>query len=132
MENNELLKKRYLIWLYKTTKESLDRIDRKFTQLDIDYRFLRDFKKAIKRYPGIEKNIREFDIYIKNKEKEAFLEKFEESSKKINTNYIFLQLKISAVEKEITNIFGKKILKEIKKLYEEEMINRILSERMHR
>ena len=36
------LKKRYLIWLYKTTKEALDRIERKFTQADIDKFILMD------------------------------------------------------------------------------------------
>ena len=40
------LKKRYLIWLYKETKEAHDRVDRKFTQIDIDRCILEELQKC--------------------------------------------------------------------------------------
>ena len=48
MEKNDILnlKKRYLIWLYKETKEALDRVDRKFTQIEIDKFILEELQKA--------------------------------------------------------------------------------------
>jgi len=35
--NERNLIRRYLIWCYKATKEDLDKVDRKFTQLRVDY-----------------------------------------------------------------------------------------------
>lgn len=130
----KFLKKRYLIWLYKTTKESIDRIDRKLTQLDIDYKLLKYFKKAAKNYPDISlvKLTEEFEIYIKNKEKDAIFSKFENGSKQLKPDYLFLKLKLEAVRQEIIDLLGKKGLKEISDLYENEMIERILKEREHK
>jgi len=35
-KDGKTLTKRYLLWCYKTTKEQLDWIDRKFTQIQVD------------------------------------------------------------------------------------------------
>lgn len=128
--NSNFLKKRYLIWLYKITKESLDRIDRKFTQLEIDYKLLEYFKKHSNQ--KLEKSIDEFGCYIKNKEKDAILSKFEENSKQLKEGYVFLKLKLEAVEKQIVMLLGKKGLIDIISLYEKEMTDRILKEREHK
>ena len=42
------LKKRYLIWFYKTTKEALDKIERKFTQMEIDKFILKELNLKIR------------------------------------------------------------------------------------
>jgi hypothetical protein len=120
------LKKRYLIWFYKQVRESLDKVDRKFTQLEIDQYILEqmhklDTNRAAKNY------IEEFKVYIQNKEKDALGRKY--NGKELKPEYYFLQLKLQAIEKSIEKEFGKKGLEEIEALYEQEMIRRILQER---
>jgi hypothetical protein len=117
------LKRRYLIWLYKAAKEALDRVERKFTQLDID-RFI---LAQLHRDPGLAKAgkfIAEFQAYIRNKEKEGAALKFE--GRQLKPDYLFLVMKLRAIEKAIIKDLGKDALKEIKSLYEEEMTRRIL------
>jgi len=122
------LKKRYLVWLYKTTKESLDRIERKFTQLEIDRFILSQLKKLDKqkRAGGF---IFDFKTYIANKEREALNLKYE--GKNLKSEYYFLDLKLTAIEKAIKQELGKKALLEIKSLYEKEMTQRILKSKEH-
>jgi vancomycin resistance protein YoaR len=125
-QDSKSLKKRYLIWFYKQVRESLDKIDRKFTQLEIDQYILEQMRKfdtsrAAKNY------IEEFKVYIQNKEKDALGRKYE--GKELKPEYYFLQLKLQAIEKSIEKEFGKKGLEEIEALYEQEMIRRILQER---
>jgi len=120
------LKKRYLIWFYKQVRESLDKVDRKFTQLEIDQYILEQMRKldtnrAAKNY------IEEFKVYIQNKEKDALGRKY--SGKELKPEYYFLQLKLQAIEKSVEKELGKKGLKEIEALYEQEMVRRILAER---
>jgi hypothetical protein len=120
------LKKRYLIWFYKQVRESLDKVDRKFTQLEIDQYILEQMRKldtnrAAKNY------IEEFKVYIQNKEKDALGRKY--NGKELKPEYYFLQLKLQAIEKSVENEFGKKGLEEIEALYEQEMVRRILQER---
>ena len=120
------LKKRYLIWFYKQVRESLDKVDRKFTQLEIDQYILEqmhklDTNRAAKNY------IEEFKVYVQNKEKDALGRKY--NGKELKPEYYFLQLKLQAIEKSIEKEFGKKGLEEIEALYEQEMIRRILQER---
>ena len=120
------LKKRYLIWFYKQVRESLDKVDRKFTQLEIDQYILEQMRKldtnrAAKNY------IEEFKVYIQNKEKDALGRKY--NGKELKPEYYFLQLKLQAIEKSIEKEFGKKGLEEIEALYEQEMVRRILQER---
>ncbi|MCM8796288.1 MAG: hypothetical protein NC923_00150 [Candidatus Omnitrophica bacterium] len=118
------LKKRYLVWLYKTTKEELDKIERKFTQLEIDRFLLREIIRMDSSRKLV-KFISDFHNYICNKEKEAKEQKFLNNNE-INPEYNFLHLKLKAVEKAILKELGKDALKEIKLLYEMEMIERIL------
>lgn len=114
------LKKRYLIWLYKTAKEAQDKIERKFTQLEIDRFILKELEKK-----NIDQNfISELKLYIQNKEKDGLALKYKD--KKLSSDYLFLVSKLKAVEKAIIRELGKKGLKEIKTLYEKEMTQRIL------
>ncbi len=132
------LTRRYLIWCYKTTKEAVDRIDRKFTQLRVDHHIwdllsgskeVRDRKKD-KDYAG---KISQFEQYIKEKAAGAAAEKFSDKDEKtLHPEYWYLKNRLAAVEKAICDFLGKKQLAIIRSLYEEEMIQRILSEREHR
>ncbi len=127
-QDTKNLKKRYLIWLYKTTKESLDRIERKFTQLEIDRFIYSQLKKTDKqkRAGGF---IFDFKTYIENKEREALNLKYE--GKNLKSEYYFLDLKLAAIEKAIKEELGRKALLEIKSLYEREMTERILKSKEH-
>jgi len=125
-QGNLGLKKRYLVWFYKQVRESLDKVDRKFTQLEIDQYILEQMRKldtnrAAKNY------IEEFKVYIQNKEKDALGRKY--NGKELKPEYYFLQLKLQAIEKSIEKEFGKKGREEIEALYEQEMVRRILQER---
>lgn len=122
------LKKRYLIWFYKTTKEALDKIERKFSQVEIDRFILKELKRLDK-HKALEPLVLEFGEYIQKKEADGFNLKFE--NKKLKPNYLFLALKLEAVEKTIVQELGKKGLEEIKLLYEVEMIERILRSTEH-
>jgi len=122
-QDKKNLKKRYLVWLYKITKESLDRIERKFTQLQIDRFILKELIKEDK-LKKAQKFIEEFKLYVTNKEKDGSSLKYE--GDKLNPDYYFLTLKLKAVEKAVLKEFGSKTLKEIKSLYEKEMTGRIL------
>jgi len=120
------LKKRYIVWLYKTTKEAFDKIERKFSQVEIDRFLLAEIKKLDKKHQ-LKKFIDEFKAYILNKEKEGLSLKFEEQG--LKPSYLFLDLKLRAIEKAIIHEFGRHALKEIKDAYEQEMAKRILAER---
>lgn len=124
------LKKRYFIWLYKTTKEAFDSFERKFTQLEIDEDILREIEKILKgsymphEKKALEKFVNDFRDYIAKKEKATLELKYK--GKKINPEFIFLDAKLEAIEARIVKEFGKKALEEIKALYEKEMTGRIL------
>lgn len=128
-QDKKNLKKRYLVWLYKTTKESLDRIERKFTQLGIDRFILKELIKEDK-LKKAQKFIEEFKLYIANKEKDGVNLKYE--GDRLNSDYYFLTLKLQAVEKAILKELGSRALKEIKSLYEKEMTERILKSTEHK
>lgn len=121
------LKKRYLVWFYKTTKEAFDKIERKFTQLEIDAFVLKGLKKEKNR--KIENLTDGFEAYIKKKEAEGLSLKFDKEN--LRPEYEFLSLKLKAIEKAIKQELGDKALKEIKFLYEEEMTERILKSTEH-
>jgi hypothetical protein len=127
-ENSLNLKKRYLLWLYKTTKESLDRIDRKFTQLDIDTSILTELKKSGTR-GKVTKYIEEFATYVSNKEIEA--QRLKYKGRRLQPEYHFLALKLQAVEETIRKELGVKGLDEIRSLYQNEMEERILRSTEH-
>ncbi|MFH0855667.1 MAG: hypothetical protein V1869_04070 [Candidatus Omnitrophota bacterium] len=122
------LKKRYLIWFYKTTKEALDKIERKFTQVDIDRFILEELKNSDKD-KAAESLIARFEEYLQKKETDGLSLKFE--NKKVRPDYLFLCWKLEAIEKAIAKELGKKALEEIKLLYEVEMIERILRSTEH-
>lgn len=126
-QESKNLKKRYLIWFYKTTKEALDKIERKFTQAEIDKFILKELRKQ--RKPELEKFITDFTAYIANKEKAGEELKYENG--KLKADYQFLVLKLAAIEKVIQKELGKKALGEIKALYEKEMTERILKSTEH-
>lgn len=120
--------RRYLIWCYKTTKEDLDRVDRKFTQLAVDCRML---SVLLKKKVGASK-IDGFKSYIAQKEKNAFKLKYaDENHKSLNADYQYLQVRLEAIEESIIFFLGKKALGAIKSLYEQEMTRRILEAREH-
>jgi len=122
------LKKRYLIWLYKTTKEALDKVERKFTQIDIDKFILKELTELDKDKKA-KKFVEGFRVYIENKEKDGLSLKFK--GKELKPGYYFLTLKLKAIEKAIVKALGKKALDEIKLLYEMEMVERILKSTEH-
>ena len=120
------LKRRYLIWFYKTAKEALDKIERKFTQLDIDKLILKELKAKGKEKRA-EKFIAEFQAYILSKEMDGIGLKYE--GKQLKPDYYFLDLKLKSIEKAIAKELGNKALDEIKALYEKEMTRRIMEQR---
>lgn len=129
------LKKRYFIWLYKTTKEAFDKFERKFTQLEIDEDILLEMEKELKgaylphEKKQLEKLVNEFRDYIAKKEKTCLALKYK--GKKTNPEFIFLDVKLEAIEKMITKELGKDTLEEIKEMYEQEMVERILESKEH-
>lgn len=131
MDKKEIknLKRRYLIWFYKVTKEALDKIERKFTQLDIDKFILKELKAKDKEKRA-EKLIAEFQAYTLSKEMDGIGLKYE--GRQLKPEYYFLDLKLRAIEKTIAKELGKKALEEIKALYEKEMTERILKSTEHK
>jgi hypothetical protein len=122
------LKKRYLVWFYKVAKEALDKIERKFTQVEIDRVILKELKKADKDNLT-EVFLRQFEEYIQKKTQDGLSLKYE--NKKLKPHYIFLVRKLEAIEKVISQELGKDALDEIKLLYEIEMTERILRSTEH-
>jgi hypothetical protein len=124
---------RYLSWLYKTTKEAFDRYERKFTQLEIDEYVLKEMEKELKasylpseKVP-LEKFVNDFRAYISEKE-EACL-KLKYKGKRVNPEFLFLDVKLNAIEKAIEKELGKKGLQEIREAYQREMLRRIMEEK---
>lgn len=130
MKNSDLknLKKRYLVWFYKTNQEALDKIERKFTQVEIDRFILKELKKGDKEKRA-QSLIAQFQDYVQKKEEDGLKLKFE--GKSLKAEYLFLVLKAEAIEKAIIKELGKKVLNEIKMLYEIEMTERILRSTEH-
>lgn len=126
------LTKRYLVWLYKTTKDAFDAYEVKFTQFEADEFLLQEIEKELKESympsekKALEKIVNDFREYISRKE-EACL-KLKYKGKRINPEFIFLDAKLNAIEKAIEKEFGKKALREIKDAYESQTIRRILNE----
>lgn len=137
MNNQDIknLKKRYFIWLYKTAKEAFDKDERKFTQVDIDKDILAEMEKELlgsylpHEKDALQKQINDFQKYIENKERAC--SELRDQHKKINPDFIFLEIKLDAIEKIIARELGRKGLQEIKSLYEKEMTERILKSTEH-
>ena len=135
--DKKYLIRRYLIWCYKTTKESLDRIDRKATQLVVDNRVLEDLHQAQKKFHNknrdYSKLVKGFEQYVRDKKKDEQTSKFLDSSRRrLIPDYLYLTSRLKAVENSIIHFLGKKELKAIESLYEQEMIRRILQAREER
>ena len=122
--------RRYLIWCYKTTREALERIDRKFTQLTVDRHIMGLLPQ--KAGGAYQEKLDEFQKYINEKEKAALEAKYADPGKTIlNGEYVYLRNRLTAVEKTICDLLGKEGLEEIQLSYEEEMTKRILAARDH-
>lgn len=129
------LRKRYLIWLYKTTKEEFDKYERKFTQTDIDKDLLMEMENQLlgvylpHEKANLEKFVNQYREYISGKEKDCLELKYQ--GKKTNPEFIFLDVKLNAVEKLIVKELGRRGLERTKALYELEMAERILRSAEH-
>jgi len=127
------LKVRYFVWLYKTTREAFDRFERKFTQLEIDEAILLEMEKELKgaylphEKKALEKFVNDFRAYIAEKEKSCLKLKYK--GKKTDAEFLFLDVKLDAIEKVITAELGSDTLDEIKQSYQDEMLERIMSEK---
>ena len=131
-DDRSLLFKRYLLWLYKTTKDECDKVERKFTQLEIDRQIEKILEKhvnackpVLKQSLGIHLN--EWKAYIVGKEADGERLKFD-SNGQLDSKYVFLCLKKKAVEHIILARLGRKGLREIKGLYEDAAKKRILED----
>lgn len=123
------LKKRYLIWFYKTTREALERVERKFTQVEMDKLILREFLLADKA-KLFRKYVEDFAAYVQKKENEGLALKFEEDGSQ-KAEYAQMVAKFESVERTIRREFGSATLQEIRQMYEEEMTQRILKSAEH-
>jgi len=127
------LKRRYLLWLYKTTKEAFDRYERKFTQLEIDKFILEEVSRECRQAylsderEAIGDQAEAMRVYVAEKENACLKLKYR--GKKINPEYLFLDIKLQALEKAIVKELGNEELRRIKNLYEQEMSERILHSR---
>ena len=133
--NEKNLIRRYLVWCYKTTKEDLDRIDRYYTQIQVDH-FMLDVLKNDKNDKGggeaYSQLVDNFKIYIATKKNNVDGKKFKDVSRQIPTaDYLYLKNRFAAIEKAIIYFLGKNEFKNITKLYETEMTRRILEAREH-
>lgn len=125
---------RYLLWLYKSTKEEFDRIERKFTQVEIDRRLLHYMQEhidtsKIKRKKEAKTFLKNFKEYTDQKEKDGLALQYE--GRKLRPEYYHLSLKLEAIEESIVGELGKKRLRTIKGLYEQEMQRRIIEAQEH-
>ena len=127
------LTRRYLIWAYKSTRESYERIERKTTQLIVDGYIL----KSLNRHKNIsnldyKKHVDDFSAYILKKQQEELSLKFTDANKKsFHSQYLYLKNRLAAIEEEIVKFLGKTELKKIESLYEEEFTKRILQAKDH-
>jgi hypothetical protein len=131
-KDKDSLHKRYLLWLYKMTKDELDKIERKFTQLTIDLELEKKLNEKAGRLSSAARDslkpfLSEWKEYIFTKESDAQKLKFDENGAEL-TPYLFLRLKLECIEAIIARRFGKKTLAFFKQLYEDIAIKRILED----
>jgi len=119
-QTHKALVRRYLLWAYKTTKESFERIERKTTQLMVD------------EYIAKRASSEEFKAYIKAKRADELKLKFSDAQGKIlHPQYVYLKNRLAAIEAAIRHFLGPHQLRIIQALYEKEMTRRILEARDH-
>ncbi len=129
--------RRYLLWCYKTTKEALEKIDRKFTQLQVDH-YIWDHLTKDRKFKPVQANeeyrafTNAFKKYIEDKERQAYLNKFaDKDHRQLKAEYHYLKNRLSCIEEAAVYFLGKAGMKRIEMLYEEEMIRRIIESREH-
>ena len=131
-QDHKALIRRYLLWLFKTTKESFERIERKTTQLMVDEYVLQRIKTAGRgvsargrgKYAGF---VKEFETYIKTKRVDELILKFSDGKgKSLHPQYVYLKNRLQAVEAAIRHFLGEKELRVMRSLYEKEFTCRIL------
>jgi hypothetical protein len=127
-QDEKNLTRRYLTWLYKTTREAFDRVERKFTQTAVDKAILSRLEKEGSS-GKIENLIEDWKQYVRRKEHEGLDLKFDGAE--VRPEHRFNELKLEAIEEIILAEFGEKGLAEIKEMYEREMTERIMHARDH-
>jgi hypothetical protein len=134
-KEEKALLRRYLVWCYKTTKESLDRIDRKFTQAAVDHFILGRLNKAkgpVHAQGEYQKLVEDFKVYVSDKEKEGNKQKFlNGEGSELHPHYLYLQNRLKAIEEAIAYYLGPQELAGINRLYEDEFTRRILESKEH-
>jgi len=126
------LNRRYLLWMYKMTKDELDRIDRKYTQIDIDHTIAEYFFKLSGRLnkksrDALSPFFREWDEYLEAKEGDAERLKWVGPGE-LEARYAFLHLKLQAILSAACKYLGPGSVKEFQRLYEEKAIANILAD----
>ncbi len=117
-KSHQKLVGRYLLWAYKTTRESFERIERKTTQLLVDEYILDYFSKHKFAVP------QEFKDYIAQKRRD-------EKKLKSHPEYVYLKNRLAAIEAAIKHFLGAKEWGRLQALYEQEFTRRILESREH-
>ncbi len=136
-DNEKRLIGRYLVWCFKTTKEELDRVDRKFTQLKIDEEIRKELRKEVRSTPAAHNqvfadHVRKFEEYIEKKREEALSQKYSGSGgDKLQPSYLYLKARLKAIENSIRRHSGARGLAEMQDAYEAEMTRRIWESREH-
>jgi hypothetical protein len=124
--SHQNLIRRYLLWAYKSTKESFERVERKTTLLIVDEFILDYFSRNNYQVP------RGFKTYIADKRKEQLKLKYAATGrKKLHPEYVYLRNRLAAIEAAIRYFLGGNELKRIAGLYEAEFTRRILEARDH-
>ncbi len=128
--------RRYLLWAYKTTRESFERIERKTTQLKVDEHLLKTLNRLAKPKGASQKDyqkfIEEFKKYITDKKEDELKQKYADKNKtSLHPQYLYLRNRLSAIEEAIKYFLGPGELKKIESFFEKEFIGRILQAREH-
>ncbi|MDD5019429.1 MAG: hypothetical protein PHH75_04895 [Candidatus Omnitrophica bacterium] len=131
-QDRDSLYKRYLFWLYKTTRDECDRIERKFTQIAIDKEITRFLDKALAgseagSLQGVDVFIGEWRRYAAQKAADAPRMKWTDAGA-LKPEYAFLRLKLRAIEQAIAKYLGKKAIKDFRRLCEEAAMQGILQD----
>lgn len=131
--NERNLTRRYLIWCYKTTKEELDKVDRYYTQLNVDRFVLEKLRRnkaaGNKEFLAL---VDDFSDYMEKKKANVDKKKFTDTQcQALDKDYLYLNHRFFAIEQAIVHFLGRSELKNIADLYEAEMSQRILSAREH-
>ena len=118
---HKALLRRYLVWAYKSTKESFDRLERKTTQLLADEYILKQLLKTKASGEEYEQLVGEYKDYIAKKRQMPVPQ----------AQHRYLKNRLQAVEAAITHFLGHKELGKISAAYEEEFTRRIWESKDH-